>query len=590
MEFRGELSPSGRLSTNRDAETRVAGPASAVQVLFKGYVSDRPALTAKLGVDHALDDSQLIAAAYRAWGEALQIHVSGAYAALCFDPIARTAVLTHDALGVGAAFYRVDANGFAFATNLIDLLTVENTSELDDRYFTAYMANGYVCSESTPFRSIKRLLPGNSLSWTPKGVRAVRGWRVADAPPVRYARPQDYQDAFNALLSGAIASTTPASGNTWVALSGGLDSATVACAAARAEVGGLAGYSLIYPDYEPADESRWMRATTEHCAIPWRTIDAKTALPFSVLPEEFVGEPSPFQFHGALRLARAETLKSYGVTHLLTGDGGDAILATSPGARPTHLADGVFKGRPGDSLAAMTRWRKLAEEPRPWAHWMRHTLIRPTVQHLLGRSIRAQPPLAPPPWVSRDFGEAMWRSVRRSHRLAARCDTPGHQVIADTLWCVALSLDRGQARDPGYETRYPLLHRPLVEFMCGVPWEEKLHPQCDRYLQRRALRGVLPELVRRRAYKTVGTWGFVEGLRRSPMWFEHLCDQSQIVDRGMTTAEDWRRAVTQASLGQTHGDRYFLTAAAIESWLKGLTAWRSAAAATFRPKDLRRGD
>ena len=42
----------------------------------------------------------------------------------------------------------------------------------------------------------------------------------------------------------------------------------------------------------------------------------------------------------------------------------------------------------------------------------------------------------------------------------------------------------------------------------------------------------------------------------------------------MTSRKAWRDAVRQAAVGQTFGDRYFLTAAAFEIWLQGLEDMR----------------
>jgi asparagine synthase (glutamine-hydrolysing) len=124
-----------------------------------------------------------------------------------------------------------------------------------------------------------------------------------------------------------------------------------------------------------------------------------------------------------------------------------------------------------------------------------------------------------------------------------------------------------------YEVRFPLLYRPLVEFMSAIPWEQKMRPRCDRYLQRRALKGVLPEVVRRRASKARGTWSLVEGLRRSKEWVQYLCDSPLMAEHGLADAEEWRQAVRQAAVGQTHGDMYFMAGVAVEAWLKGLKSW-----------------
>ncbi|MEA2663667.1 MAG: hypothetical protein QOI11_611, partial [Candidatus Eremiobacteraeota bacterium] len=44
----------------------------------------------------------------------------------------------------------------------------------------------------------------------------------------------------------------------------------------------------------------------------------------------------------------------------------------------------------------------------------------------------------------------------------------------------------------------------------------------------------------------------------------------------------WRDAVRQAAVGQTFGDRYFLTAVAFEVWLQGLADRRRAQAGEQR--------
>jgi len=129
-----------------------------------------------------------------------------------------------------------------------------------------------------------------------------------------------------------------------------------------------------------------------------------------------------------------------------------------------------------------------------------------------------------------------------------------------------------------HEVRSPLLYRPLVEFMYSIPWGQKLRPRCDRYLQRRALKGVLPEAVRRRGTKASGSAALIEGLRRSKDWIPYLCDTPLMAEAGIADADEWRRSVRQAAVGQTHGDCYFLAGVAVETWLRGLAGLRHARA------------
>jgi len=66
------------------------------------------------------------------------------------------------------------------------------------------------------------------------------------------------------------------------------------------------------------------------------------------------------------------------------------------------------------------------------------------------------------------------------------------------------------------DERQPLLYRPLVEFALALPWEHLLRPDQDRVIQRRSLRGILPERIRLRASKGRNTSSLLlRGLRES---------------------------------------------------------------------------
>src|SRR3712207_4628922 len=131
-------------------------------------------------------------------------------------------------------------------------------------------------------------------------------------------------------------------------------------------------------------------------------------------------------------------------------------------------------------------------------------------------------------------------------------------------------------RPAPYELRRPLLHAPLVEFMFGVPWEQRLRPDCDRYLQRRALRRILPESVRLRGNKGAYSQVVFDGLRRSREWTDLLTESPRLAERGIVDLGRWREAVTQARFGRTYTDRHFLTAVSLEAWLQQLEARRAA--------------
>jgi asparagine synthase (glutamine-hydrolysing) len=537
-------------------------------VLFRGYLAD-PISVASCWDLPAVSESAVIARAFRKWSRDLQGKVDGEYAAVIHDPAARNALLTHDALGMVPLFYTERADGLAFSTDLTELIDANNCEALDDEYLADFLAIGFITSERTPYRTIKRLLPGQSLWWSEGVLRVITTWRP-DAAPNQHCGQIDYEEAFRAELQAAVRSAAHPTGKTWVSLSGGLDSSSITCVAADLDVPGLAAYSIISPYFPDSDETRWMQPVVERCGIPWHKVDAETILPFSRLPISFIGEPTQAVLDEAELSTRDALLTENCVDVLMTGHGGDGVLGASPGMIPPHLADPLFNLDPLAAIRALRNWQRESKEQRPFAFWVARALLQPMADHLRGRRIMGVDRSNLPPWLRRDYVERSHLHLRGSRRVALACRTPSAQAYWDGVWICALALATNSPRRWPFQLRNPLLSRRLVEFMANVPRDQVLQPRCDRYLQRRALKGILPEIVRRRASKAGGTRWFVEGLRRSPEWRDYLSDDPMLAQHGIADANLWRQAVRQASVGQTHGDKLFIAAIALEVWFKQL--------------------
>ncbi|MEA2689670.1 MAG: hypothetical protein QOD51_2277 [Candidatus Eremiobacteraeota bacterium] len=551
---------------------------AACAVLFRGFIANEAALRGELGLrDDREGTAPAIAAhAYRRWGDGVQQRLLGEYALVLFDARERSALLTHDGLGLAPLFYEERPGELLFATHLLDMIELLSDDELDPEYFADYLATGYITNARTPFRAVKRLLPGMTLRWSPSGAVLRRTWDLGAARPLPRLSTAEYEARLLELLTQGVRSSLDRAGPTWISLSGGLDSSTVACLAAREPDARIGAVSLVIPEFPDANEETWMREVVDAYGIPWFPIDISTALPFSEPPDGFLGEPSAAIVHAAVRKKRSALLAQHGVKTVLTGDGGDAILGTFSGPVPTHLADPLFCGDVAGAVRGVRDWSKETGNNRSLSYWISRALVMPALSHLRNRQIKSDAPVPLPPWLDGVYLRTMRFDDRNWRRVATRCSAPGAQEVWDTIWMGSLSMAAGASTLEQHVVRTPLLYRPLVEFMQAVPPEQKLRPRCDRYLQRRALKGVLPERIRRRAGKAIGTWPFVEGLRRSQSWMDLLCDDPRIVSLGITSRENWRDAVRQAAVGQTFGDRYFLTAAAFEIWLQGLAAWRGA--------------
>jgi asparagine synthase (glutamine-hydrolysing) len=573
--FRGRFTAEGAFAA---APVGAAESFLGCEVLMRGYLADRTDLRGRFGLDapSLAGDAELLAHAFRLWGENVQAHVNGQYALAIWDVQAKRGFLTHDAFGLEPLFYARRSGGLTFSTDLVDLVDPEATASLDEEYIADFLACGAITGERTPYRSVRRLLPGRSLRWAGGELRELRTWDLTGVSPLTYRDDAEYEERFRTLLVAAVCGAMDTPGRVGISLSGGLDSSSIACVAAQTGRHDLGAYSFICPGWPDADERRWMRAVVDHTELPWRTFDIEAALPFSMLPADFVGEPAPSVIDEERRRVFGELLAADGVTALLTGDAGDYVLGAAPGTVPDHLADALFDGRVLSAISEVVRWKRDAWQNRSYSYWFLRALAEPALAHLRARRVRTEKiPL--PRWFDDDYATSMRLERRALRRPASATRHPGRQAVLDNLWIGALGATNFPRQRMLYEVRRPLLYRPLVEFMWSIPWEQKLRPRCDRYLQRRALAGVLPELVRRRASKTRGTAPFVEGLRRSSDWIPYLSDTPLMAERGIVDAGRWRQAVREASVGQTNSDKYFLAGVAVEAWLKQLNEHRTRA-------------
>jgi hypothetical protein len=119
-----------------------------------------------------------------------------------------------------------------------------------------------------------------------------------------------------------------------------------------------------------------------------------------------------------------------------------------------------------------------------------------------------------------------------------------------------------------FEFRHPLLYRPLVEFMLALPSNQKFSSDMNRFLQRRALKSLLPEALRLRSDKTTFDQPFYEGLRKGKAWTDLLSGAPLVVERGIVDGARWIEALAQAKLGRTHSLAQFQAIATLEIWLR----------------------
>lgn len=540
-------------------------------VLYCGYIANRDALIEEsIKRDEAFkqaSDGEVFAKAYRWWGKNLQQHVLGEYAVSIFDQRRSSLFLTHDSLGLVPLFYAKLKEGLVFASHLEDLILLSSCDELDEEYIADYLATATVVSPRTPFVGLQRLALGESLYWIDERLTICKVWDIERIEPLILGSDEEYEDRFRAVLREGVLAALRSDGKVWSELSGGLDSSSVVSIAAHSGAGQLEALSIISGSYRSADESEWMKAVVTKYSLPWHTLDADQTLPFAELPQCFCAEPISVQLAPGLSRRYKALLKSHEVGVLLTGSGGDSVLCGgSP--RPYFLAD-FFPLQLKRLSTEFRRWRQSSREGRAFTYLFLRDVFQPFVRHLTHRSLQPHEYALVPTWSHPEYIRAMCLKERSMFPLAEDCPSVGLQYHVEKILSNGFAAaSRSDQSTHCFECRKPLMYRPLIEFMLAIPWEQKIQPEQNRYLQRRALRGILPDIIRERKDKGGADQAYAEGLRQENPWTELLLNRPRIVDRGYVDAALWYEAVKRARFGVRSSTKDFLAAVTMEVWLR----------------------
>lgn len=529
-----------------------------LQICLAGYLTDKSGLPAR-----RVNRAAAVASAYRDDPVKFPAALVGQFAALVCDADHRRVVLAQDVLGVRPLFYRLVQNRLTVCTSLEAIASLTGLPTLDEAYFAEMFAAGLPSFTRTPWSGTERLSRGAVLVVENGVPRRHRTW---SPPQSALSVSKRKEEEFLHLLTEAVDAALPQEGNVWSELSGGLDSTTVVGVASSLRPG-ISTLTLTNSMGLASRDQPFVPAALRRYGTPAHFIDCDAVPPYSLLPDRFAGEPGS-EFSVERSAAVAALLRQQAVDVLLTGLGGDIVFG-GPDVEPHHLAD----------LLLQRRWLELAREIREFErrhpdgrgalHWLLHFALRSTRRHWRGKTLKPTDPRDKlPPWLNHAW--LLGHASLDPDQWAPRVALPGQQYFWQEIFAQTLVLWTPEQMAYPAETRHPLYHVPLVEFMATLDHRDRRGPDGDRHLQRRALKGLLPEEVRTRTTKDGIQRQRETCFTRSPHWHRILLDRPRLVERGWVDADLWRQEVERARIGMNVAGRSFDIACMIEAWLRSI--------------------
>jgi asparagine synthase (glutamine-hydrolysing) len=537
-------------------------------VLCCGFIANRRDLGERLirgRASSGVSDAEIFASAFRRWGPQFSAHIFGEYSVVIFDRKTQTLLAANDSLGLRPLYYSLRGRQLAIASHIEHIIFKHRDWEIDERYVATYLANTITDGSRTVYKDVRTLRCGHVLECSSAGVVERETWSLRSVTPVCLRNADEYAEQFRSLLYESVRGARH--GKTWGELSGGLDSSSVICAAKNCGVDDLEAVSIVYSRSKTADEREWIREVIEKYQLPWHTLDEDDEQPFSEAPNRFLPEPSHVSLMWRL-FRRYETLmRDHGVSVILSGFGGDQVLLGDM-VKPVYLADRLLHLQLKRVWRELREWQCAGSQQRSIRHIATESIISPLLRYARGLSLTAEKTVLPT-WLHPDFKDRM--NLKPSHLVgpSTRMPSVAGQYYFERVWRV--SLGSGQywshlLRD--VHMRYPLLYRPLVEFMYAVPWNRKLRPDEDRALQRSALKGILPSRIQTRRDKKGPDEAFLRGLQSKGEVYALITEDPRIVRRGYVQQDAWKQAIRAASCGYSDSFGSLLSAASLELWLR----------------------
>lgn len=532
-------------------------------ITFNGEIYNYRELRAELSalgyVFATSSDTEVILAAYAAWGVGSFPRLNGIFAFAIWDAAQQELILARDHLGIKPLLYHHDGAGLRFASELKPLLAHPAVKrETDPEAVQDYLTLGYVLAPKTIIRDVYKLPPAHYLRAGGGQVSLARYWNLADAAQSDdlYGRPEaEILGGFDDLLRATIGQQMVSDVPLGAFLSGGLDSSTICYHAADFTAEPLRSFSIgfdeaSYSELDYAQQAADHIGTrhTQEVVRPEGGLAAVEALVWFY--DEPLGDTSLIPTYYVSQLARQQ------VTVALSGDGGDELLA----GYDTYVAD------------RLQAW--YARVPG----WMQRGVVQPAAA-LLPSSYRK---------VSLDFKikqfvayahqtpEAAHFSWRRMFSDAERAalagangapsgtferyaahydDVPRANPLNRSLYVdiktwlvddILSKVDRASMAC-SLEARVPFLAFPLVEYAMRMPPGLKMRGLERKVALKRLMKGRLPEglIHRKKRGFNAPTTLWMRGDWREPV--DDLLRQraSRIIDLGCPALLDlWRQHVS----------------------------------------------
>jgi asparagine synthase (glutamine-hydrolysing) len=319
-----DLSPAGAQPMENSNGTTV--------VVFNGEIYNHEELRRELTADgrhfRGRSDTEVLLAAYDAWGERCVERLRGMFAFAIYDQSRRVLFMARDRAGEKPLYWAESRGGLVFASELKALMAdSEFPRRLSPEGLAYYLSLGYVPGDRCILQGAHKLMPAHCLTWPLAGgaPKIRRYWDIPPSRPGETSSVDELTDQLQHVLTAAVVEQLVADVPLAVLLSGGVDSSLVAAIAAKVSGSRVRTFTVTLPNHPRLDESRHARSVaaylgTDHVELPLDQSSADLIQVLAVQYDEPLADSSMIPTY-----LLAKTVSRH-CKVVLGGDGGDELF------------------------------------------------------------------------------------------------------------------------------------------------------------------------------------------------------------------------------------------------------------------------
>ncbi len=481
-------------------------------ITFNGEIFNHAALRPELeAAGHqyvSRCDTETIVHAFEAYGPDCVQKFRGMFAFALWNSNTEQLFCVRDRLGIKPFYYFLNDRIFAFASEIKALLRhPEIRTEFNDSLLSEYLTFGYISSDQTLFRGIRKLMPGHTLRLDARtgALDIQRYWDVPE--PGRHTSGSDSKSdelwikecrqRLEETVEMRLMSDVPLG----MFLSGGVDSSAIAALMKRLRPGPVQTFAVGYNE-EAYSELSYARKVAEAIGTEHHEVVIGSDQFFEALPRLIWHEDEPISWPSSVALYFVSKLASEHVKVVLTGEGSDELFAGY--SRYQHY---LFNRQWAD------RYRYL---PSAIRSGVRHTIdnssilsadLRRKLQHtFLGREGTVESLQ-----LDNFYGAFSSRERQLMLRNTGQNEAASYRAFLDywnsrhssllsqmlyadqKTYLVELLMKQDQmSMACSIESRVPFLDHTFVEFAARVPEHLKIQGKTGKYIIKKAVEDILP--------------------------------------------------------------------------------------------------